>query len=489
MNEKYNHTDIIYKVSISFILFIGILIRFFFFIQGRPFWHDECSTVINIFEKSYLGLWGVLSNLQSAPPIYLMISKLFNSIPFVSPHYTLRFFPFCCSIVAVFAFYFLTKQILQKRLPVLLANLLFAVNIQLIYYAQEFRQYSCDVLICILCLLHFSKLRIENMNLKTKILNGILLLILPFISLPSIFLIGAWVVLSLFKANKTAVKNILFIIIPSVFANILFYIFTLSPTHKILTAVFPNLDGFLSLNYQSFAHTITLNYLYFFNPCNLIIIPVILSLLGVIILIKRKEPADKLILVSILMIIAASMLHLYPIRERNALYILPMLLVLITIPAAYFKNKIVRSIVSIMIVIFMIPYINHFSKPDNILPYLREIERPDILMNILKENYKQGDIIMYNDASFAEFKVYANLCNFQMDNITIGQINAQKNYNEQEYADLFNRIPKSNIYWFYCPYDYLISPLIPYLEKWAHSNGKILYEYKDHQSYLLLLQL
>lgn len=489
MNNKYNYVDIIYKVSILFILSLGIFIRILFFVQGRPFWHDECSTVINIFEKSYLGLWGVLLNLQSAPPIYLMISKLFSSITFISPYYTLRFFPFCCSIISVFAFYVLTKQVLKRRLPVLLSNLLFALNIQLIYYAQEFRQYSSDVLVCILCLLHFSKLHIENLNLKAKMLNGLLLLVLPFISLPSVFIIGGWAILSLLKANKTAAKNVLFIIFPSVFANILFYIFTLSPTHKILTDVFPTLDGFLSLNFQSLFHIINFNYLYFFNPCNYIILVVLLSLIGIIIFIKRKEPADKLILVSILFVIAASILHLYPIRERNALYILPMLLILITVPLAYFQNKIVHSILTIIIVIFMIPYINHYSHPDNLLSSLRQTNRPDILMNILKENYKQGDIIMYNDASYVEFKVYASLYNFPIDKAVIGQINAQKDYSEQEYYNIFNSIPKSQIYWFYCPYDYSISPLVPYLEKWAHSIGTILYEYKNHQSYLLLLQL
>ena len=44
------------------------------------------------------------------------------------------------------------------------ANFLFAVNYYLIYYSQEFKQYSSDVLVTILILLGLNKTNFEKIS-------------------------------------------------------------------------------------------------------------------------------------------------------------------------------------------------------------------------------------------------------------------------------------------------------------------------------------
>ena len=138
------------------IIFVGILIRFRQYMFNRSLWLDEASLAMNILKLNYTELFKPLLHGQAAPSLFLLITKLFTDIAGYS-EYVLRFFPFLCGIISLLFFYQFAKHILQKQvIPVAIGLLSFSYYA--IYYSNEFKQYSVDLLFTILLIFFAFKL-------------------------------------------------------------------------------------------------------------------------------------------------------------------------------------------------------------------------------------------------------------------------------------------------------------------------------------------
>lgn len=152
-------------VILGIIWLIGIILRIKTFLTGRPLWHDECSVALSLLDRNMFDFLRPLEHYQCAPPIFMSLSKLLTYI-FGLHENVLRIIPLFAGILSLPAFYFLSKDFLKSKWLILIVNFLFAVNYQLIYYSQEFKQYSSDVLVSILTLYYLAK--IDIVNLKTS---------------------------------------------------------------------------------------------------------------------------------------------------------------------------------------------------------------------------------------------------------------------------------------------------------------------------------
>lgn len=473
-------------------LIVGILLRVRFYIVNRPFWHDECSLALNIINVGSLNYFKEpLFNGQSAPPLFLALSKFMYLIHPAAPEMMLRIVPFLAGIFSVVAFYFLSKRILKNNILVFISNLLFAINFQLIYYAQEFKQYSTDVFVVILCLLIFDKLRYNNLNLKKKIIFSSSIAILSGISLPAMFVFGAYWIVEFFEIPKAKRLKVQLFLIPAVVANLLYYVMILAPAKVEMMNTFSDMwsKGFLSLNILRDLSILKMNFLYFFSPCKMVLFGIILFIAGLIILIKRRENLDKIMLLTILFSISASFAHIYPFKERVSLYLIPLfiLIVLAAFCVEIKKKKIYFPIMFILVLLFFsgynFSYLKQFSNKN-----LYERENPSILMKYLKDNYKSGEYVVYNDASDSEFLFYGKHSGFINPYLKTVKIQLSS-YGESWYKHVLSNLPKGNIYWFYYPYDYVTKPVVPFIKDWARENGEILLEKEYGKSYLLHLKL
>lgn len=473
-------------------LFIGIFLRVIYYIVNRPFWHDECSLALNILNVGVLNYFTEpLLHVQSAPPIFMALSKLMYLIHPLTPEMSLRIIPFITGLASVVVFYFLSKRILKNNILIFIANLLFAINYMLIYYVQEFKQYSSDVFVVILCLLIFDKLRYNNLNLQKKIIFSSAIALLSLVSLPAIFVLGAYWIVEFFEMPKGKRLKAQLCLIPAAIVNLLYYFLVLAPSKVLMMNTFSDMwnKGFLSLNIFNDLSILKMNFLYFFNPCKMVLFGIILFIAGLIVLIKRRERLDKMMILTVLFSMLASFVHIYPFKERISLYLIPLfiLITLSTFCVDIRARKVYSSIMIVLALLFFsgynLSYIKQFANKT-----LYERGYPSVLMKILKNNYEYGEYVVYNDASDSEYMFYGEYYNFTNQYVKTVKIQLSS-YGEEWYKSVLSNLPKDNVYWFYYPWDYIHSPVVPFLKDWARKNGEILLEKEYGRSYLLHLKL
>lgn len=155
---KDKHKNWLFYSVIGLILLAGIVLRVLFFSFGRPFWNDESAMALNLLDRGFLALFAPLDYNQLTPPLYSVACK-FCSLLVHKAEYAYRLPALICSVASPVVFYVFSKKVLQNRLAVVFAVSVFALNYHIIYYAQELKQYSCDVLLFLMILMSYFLIR------------------------------------------------------------------------------------------------------------------------------------------------------------------------------------------------------------------------------------------------------------------------------------------------------------------------------------------
>ena len=133
-----------------FIMALGILVRLENYLFHH-FWCDTLALTDALLSTPFSTLLtSTLPNMQSAPPGFLLLSKLLGEI-FGYHELALGFPSLTAGIVTLFLFYRLLKSYYSPDV-VLVMMFLFAFNPAQIFYSGEFKQYMFDVLFTILLL-------------------------------------------------------------------------------------------------------------------------------------------------------------------------------------------------------------------------------------------------------------------------------------------------------------------------------------------------
>ncbi len=149
INVIKNITQI--KITINKML-IGIifLLIFWQYIFNRSFYLDEAALALNFVERDYLGLLKALDHRQSAPVLFLWITKFFSD--FLYADISFRFFPFVCCCVSLYFLYLILEEMEEKykidKNYITIFLLLLLSNSIFYKYSTEFKQYSCELMIC-----------------------------------------------------------------------------------------------------------------------------------------------------------------------------------------------------------------------------------------------------------------------------------------------------------------------------------------------------
>ncbi len=474
------------------ILFIGVLLRAKACFAGYTLWLDECSLSLSIMHENISGLFKPLEHTQSAPFLFMAATKCITGI-FGINEFSLRFIPFIASILALPVFYIFSGKFLSKKYSILIAFLLFSINFHLVYYSVEFKQYSSDVLICMLLFLFFDKFNFSKYKYRKAFLYGLGTFTAFLFSFPSIFITGGFVLYNLINIKKD-IKKIAVFLSSFIFLMPVYYIFVLYPSRLTMMETYGNLwqSGFITLNPLSVIIILKENISYFFSQNLYTLFGAILLIIGFICIfknIKQNNKTSLIFLYTFACIITASFLEIYPIKERAALYILPFFLILIIKPLDYVNfrdiKNIVNSLTAVLLFIFFISSYNiqYFAN------FYKNIEHKkgygDKLMLILKEGFETGDVVVFNDASSPIYEYNSMRYNFENNNfIMVKSVESGKEY----YIKTLNSLPKGYTYWFYYPNQYSHEHVIPYVEEWAQ-NKDIIDRYKINDAYLLHIRL
>ena len=477
------------------IMLLGVFLRLKGLLINPSMWHDECGLAFNILNKNYHDFFGVLRFHQTAPPFFMIAAKfmvnLFNvSNSIGTCDLILRLIPFSCSVLSIWVFYLICKDIFKAKLSIAFATFLFATNNELINYSYEFKPYAVDVFLILLLILFFIKLDLERISYKKLTLSAIGLSLAVWFSFVSVFAIGAGFINQIIKRKNF--KKLFFLCLPITISGLLYLRFYLLNTYLGHSTVMIDFwkDEFVLSNFSNFLPLLVENLRYFFFPATSILFVLMLVIYGIVVLYKEKEyDATNIILLTFLLLVISSAFHIYPFSKRLILFLIPLFLLLMVKPldkisfSKKTKSLTKSFIISITFLCILIPQLLFAIDKIN-FKSINKGEFPKEMMAFMVQNIKPTDTIFINNASNWEFLYYSSFYNIK--NKLINE--KLSNTPDDKYLALLNSLEKGN-YWFFLPYDYSHLEIINFVKNWAKQNTKIIYINEATQSTLIYLEI
>lgn len=433
------------NLSILIILFlIGILLRVHVYLANNSFFLDEILLGFNVIFKNYIPLVYPLNYDQSAPVLFLWATKLITN-KFGISELSFRLIPFLSSIVSLFAFYVLSKKILEKIWVRFLALLFFCTNYALLFYAQAFKPYSSDVLIAIVVLIIALSTDIKKISNFKLFLLGIMSSVAFCFSYPAVFFVLGITLVTLFFAKEY--KKSLFFILPNFLTIFTYFLINLhSVNHSKYLKEFW-VGGFDVFSFDLYKINYDFLFKFYSNP----MLFVFLFVLGVILLFK-KDMFKALILSSPIIICwVSAVFKIYPFVDRLILFLLPIMLLFIFVPLDQikFEKKFLNIFVITASSVLFINYFVVFST--NLISgntsYIRQDVKP--LLKILNDEKNEDDILYVYYGSYPSFIYYTMLYNLHNKNLYKGVALEGNKYPSLAVKQDLMSLPKSKIVWLF----------------------------------------
>ncbi len=425
-------SDQVFKIAFAFLIFLGFLFRFRHYLAGRSLWLDEAMLALDVLHLSFGELTQQpLPYQQGAPIGFLFFTKAITLL-LGDSEYAFRLYSFLASSASLFLMAFLAKRYLNK-VGALFSLALFAINLNLIYYSAETKQYMGDVAATLLLLFLLDReLGKEFSRRRFFTLSFVSITILWF-SHASLFVVASvGVILSLnyaFQKNKEAFFFSLGNLFLSGISALSLYYFHLRP----LSA-----SNFLRLFWEEAFVPIppSLQWFELFwkgilrNPLalNASLLFFILFLVGGVFLSQRKWQFSLALFLTLFFAFVAGVLQKYPLAERMLLFSTPIFFLLFGAGLDAFSSLIKPKKISLSIVLLLAAYLLYAPFSESFAkfkePLYREHIRPS--MAYLKENLREDDLIYVYYYAEPAFLFYLPKYHLEGVNYIVG-FNHQKN--------------------------------------------------------------
>ena len=402
------------KAIILLIFFTGIILRLRQYLTGRSLWLDEAMLGLNIVNRDFINLFRPLDYDQGAPIGFLLVEKIF-SLLFGHNEYALRFLPFILGVLSLYLFYILLGQY-TNGISLVITFALFALNPFLIYYTSELKQYIADVFFVILLLILARDSKRASPN-KLPILTFAGCLALWF-SHPSIFILAgigiSLLISALQEKDRARLSTILIVGIAWVFNVFILYSLTLknlqsnSFMQEYWSGAFAPMPPWSNLSWywESFiANANSLFVISYFQPVLLLLI-----LFGYYFLHKKHPEMAITLGWVVIFALMASSLTLYPSHERLALYLTPIILLLIGIALGHVEGSLAnRKGLRYTFLLITCGYLFWGSIP-TVIEQLRSpkyFEHIRPTMKYLQRSWKDNDSLYVSYGGVPAFEFYA----------------------------------------------------------------------------------
>lgn len=397
------------------------------FIYNRSLWIDEAMLSTNIICKSYLELLKPLDMNQVAPVGFLIIEKTFINI-FGEYDWALRIFPLMSYFLSIYFLYRLCILVFDSKILAITTTAIFSLNVLLIYFSSEVKQYSSDVLISVLIFystFYFNKERSQKA-----------LLLLTIIGIVGIWISNICIVIlftsSLFLIYKRNIKqdkydNSIIIPIAAWAMFFLFYYFLFINHHPLKSYMldyWSNCGAFLPNNlfspefYNFIYFKLGLIFNYMFRFRTYWFLGFIVFLIG---LISSLMERNKIVLLIFPLFIhlGLSALKLYPFDTRLILYQIPLFIVFFVKGMFLIYNLFCKKIFHVPIYLILAPSLLNIYSVKKQTPYQRqEIKKS---LEFINSKIKVGESIYVYQQSVMPFKFYkANYQKINNSNIVYG---------------------------------------------------------------------
>lgn len=487
--------DKIFKAG-KIILYLSAILLFLYAISVRTsiwlnepgFFGDEGGLVVNIQNKNFLQLFLPLDFGHCCPPIILCAFKILYII-FGLNETALRFFSYFCGISACVLAFFVGRKVFKFASSSLLFALFMVINNNLIYYSQEFKQYSSDVFFSLLIFYLFLLFK-DKINTTFKALGGgILLGLSGFVSFPAEFVVLAICCYFLVKYLKNNdFKKLLFMSVPCIILTLSLFILIVwdTITGKMLTLPMwvSGCDAF-----ESFSSLKTL--LDFAYLDNFSLFMGFLFVIGIIYLVIKERLLLFLLISPILFNIISGYSHMYPFMiSRAILWIIPFFIIisLKALDVLKSENKFFNMFVEVIIFLFTVFVgctVSTQEKISSDVPYyFYRSNAREYVQKLNKQNVKKTDVI-FVDIQGGSFDIYDKGHQYHGKNVVYQDEKGFNVYpgpilnpNGEEIRSL-SEFPKGTNFWFYNCKIYGDEIALDEIERWISENSKILYKESD----------
>ncbi len=180
-----NKIKTFYRIASYAIIFYCIALRFYYFTHDKFFWLDESLLFLSLYDADLLSVITQKNiYLQTYPSLFGFISFVFIKILGISPC-SLRFISFVSSCAFFPLLYILSKKIIDEKYA-FICLLVSSFNYLLIYYCNEYKQYSTEATVTLVLLLYYFSNPYKTNITYTFVTISILSI---FLSTPSPFII------------------------------------------------------------------------------------------------------------------------------------------------------------------------------------------------------------------------------------------------------------------------------------------------------------
>jgi|GEM_PF-1284632 len=445
---KLEHKRVlIFWIILFLFTFWGLYLRLDLYIFNRSIWYDEAALWMNVKQSGVLELFGVLKYNQAAPAGFLLESKVLVKL-FGDSEYVLRFIPLFCGLCAIPAFFWMTNLFLHTKSAKLFAILLFMVNTNLIFYCQEFKQYSGDVLIAIL----LACVAVE-VKMKKPVLTGLFFALCLWYSHPAIFVTaGIWCAFLIRSIRKKLYGNFsIFSVIIALNALICYFVsFKPLQNQEFLNSVWAT--SFINKDFSNLFELVMNNFYYIFQPIKLfpqehaIWTPVILFSLfaaGAVFVFKQDRKGKfrfDILILPYLFVLLAAYFDIYPYYDRVTLFLTPFFI--ITAAKVFDKIEKFHKTSFVLLILSALLLINPSIQAQK---HMKDMPNQNkLIFKELERRYRKGQTVVVNPISALSYKYYSHRRNFKAPSIE------EKTYKNQiEYINFLLTLKNSDGYWFY----------------------------------------
>lgn len=438
------------------IIAFGVVLRASKYLPAWSVRGDELAVTLNLLHRSPMELiTKPLDYEQAAPFGFLLVVKALIAI-FGPSEYVLRLPAFVAGCVSLLLMQSLLTKTIGKYGNIF-ALAAFAFSDYLIYYSAELKQYSLDVLLCLVLLLVFYGHFTKDTTVKDFVLLAALGILALCFSYPALFvLIGVGVTLMLHYRKEK--QRLLWIALTGVlwavaFLALYWFLLRHQTNDAYLITFWDNLLSFMPMppwrGLSWFPKAASGLFFVVAGLASNLVLVIPLYLLGLWGFLKEKKWEWALVLtLPIVLNVLVSGFQKYPFHGRLILYLLPLIFLVlgkgIDFLLSWIRHKTFANIAFAGLVLLLLhPIVETTTTYLFTRSYLQEDLKP--VFSFIEKNKQEGDLVYLYHLVGPQYLYYAPA--YHLENLPhiMGQDNTG---NAKNYQTELSALPRRQRIWF-----------------------------------------
>lgn len=317
-------------------LVLGCLLRTREWLFDKSLWLDELAITTNLTRRSLAGLIQPLAGNQGGPLGWLWAEKASISL-FGVHELALRLPAWVASLVALRVFPVVARRLIGP-IATPAATFLVATSPVLIFYSAETKQYSSDTACALLAILVTTSLIDRSPTSRSALMWGLATGLLAWFSQPAILVVGACAAVLVLRwiTDRAALARLAVGVVVLTVSLAVEYLSTLRQlaANESLEAYWQAYGGYPPAGATSIglvrwvvraSTTLSQSFAQFAVPS----LTCVLALAGLAIAFRQHPMRATLLLLVMLAAMAAAVTKHYPLAQRLALYLVPILIMLL----------------------------------------------------------------------------------------------------------------------------------------------------------------